>query len=296
MSTLTRRRLLTISAAALALPGRAALAAEARWQGQALGAHASLHIRHLSQAEAAPVLAEVEAELARLEAIFSLYRSDSALVRLNRRGRLDLPPPELLEVLTLARTAHAMTGGLFDPSVQPLFAAYAEAGAAGRPCSGAALERACGLTGFGRVAFDAEAIRLEPGMALTLNGIAQGFITDRIAGLLRARGLGEVLVDMGEIAALGTGWRVGIAGTARCVTLDNHAIATSAALGTVLDAGGRIGHIFHPGSGWAEPARAQASVIADSAALADALSTAAVLMPEAALRALEGDDIRVLTV
>ena len=294
MTALTRRRLLTISAAAMALPGRATRAAEARWQGQALGAHASLRLRHLGPVEAAPLIAEVEAELARLEAIFSLYRRDSALVRLNRDGRLDAPPPELLEVLTLARTAHAMTGGMFDPSVQPLFAAYAEAGVAGRDCTRAALERACGLTGFGRVAFDSAAVRLEPGMALTLNGIAQGFVTDRIAALLRARGLDDVLVDMGEIVALGGGWRVGIAGTGRRVTLANHAIATSAALGTVLDARGRIGHIFRPDTGWTAPARPQASVIADTAALADALSTAAVLMPDAALRALEDTGIRIL--
>ena len=42
-----------------------------------------------------------------------------------------------------------------------------------------------------------------PGMAITLNGIAQGYITDRIATLLQDAGMGDVLLDIGEVRALG---------------------------------------------------------------------------------------------
>ena len=41
------------------------------------------------------------------------------------------------------------------------------------------------------------------GAAITLNGIAQGYATDRVVDVLRARGLSTTLVNMGEIRALG---------------------------------------------------------------------------------------------
>ncbi len=107
----TRRRALFIGAvlvAGAALPSamlapRAFAAKPVRWSGQALGAHAEIELIGANEAEAKPVLAAVEAEIARLESVFSLYRQDSALSRLNRDGLLNDPPPELLEVLALSR-------------------------------------------------------------------------------------------------------------------------------------------------------------------------------------------------
>ncbi|MGL4279250.1 MAG: FAD:protein FMN transferase, partial [Albidovulum sp.] len=64
------------------------------------------------------------------------------------------------------------------------------------------------------------------------------------------------------------------------VPLRARALATSAPLGTVFDAAGKAGHILHPVTG--EPAARiwrAVSVSAPSAALADALSTAACLIP-----------------
>lgn len=300
MIRITRRSLFIGAVAAVPLLGRAARAAEARWQGNALGAHAEIHLRHLTDTEAAPVFAAIEAELARLEAIFSLYRDDSALARLNRDGKLEAPPPEMLELLGLASSVHAETDGLFDPTVQPLFRLYAEAGVAGRTVNPDSLAEALRLVGFEQVEFDTESIRLpRPGMELTLNGIAQGYVTDRIAALLRGQGFGDVLVDIGEIVALGQGpsgrgWRVGLAG-GEMLTLSDRAIATSAPLGTVLDAAGRIGHILHPQLGWVAPQQAQVSVIEASAGLADALSTAATLMSAAQIAAMARPGRRFIT-
>lgn len=289
---LTRRRALFIGAAAAASAslGTVARAATAEWQGSALGAHARISLRHLGQPEAAPVFAAIEAELRRLEAIFSLYRTDSAISALNRDGRLVAPPPEMLDILTLAASVHAETGGLFDPTVQPLFRLYAEGAGMVAP---EALEEALPKIGFDALRFDAAGIDfLRPGMGLTLNGIAQGHVTDRIAALLRAEGFRDVLVDIGEIAASGdgpsgSGWRVQIADGGPVLELSDRAIATSAALGTVLDQAGKVGHILHPRKGWIAPEHRQVSVVDETAARADALSTAAVLMPAADLRALE---------
>ena len=171
-----------------------------------------------------------------------------------------------------------MTGGRFDPTVQPLWQVLARALTQGRPPRAAELAAARRLIGFDRVAFDSASVTLSPGQRLTLNGIAQGYIADRVARLMRGDGVADVLIDTGEIVALGApgtgdGWPVTIAGETRARLLTGRALATSAPLGTVLDAAGKVGHILDPRGGTRTPALRQVSVSAPLAAVADALST-----------------------
>jgi thiamine biosynthesis lipoprotein len=286
---LNRRRFLAISAA-VGLAGPARAAPISRWQGVALGARASITLAH---PEADRIIAEARAEIDRLENVFSLYRRDSALSRLNATGALEAPPLELVECLGLAGAVHAATGGAFDPTVQPLWAAYAEASAAGRALSNAAREAALARVGWQGLRVDPARIAFaHPGMALTLNGIAQGYIADRVARLLEAERLTDILIDTGEIRALGGdprggAWLVGIECGDEPVPLRDRAIATSAPLGTVFDAAGRIGHILEPRTGFPAAAHFRSvTVTAPSAALADALSTALCLTgPEETARA-----------
>ncbi|TMV03372.1 FAD:protein FMN transferase [Ruegeria sediminis] len=281
MTQLSRRRFLTISAACAALPTGALAAPVARWRGTAMGAGASLRLEGLNEAQAAPIIAAVEAELERLELIFSLYRPASQLSRLNRDGRLNDPAPELLDVLSLCASLHAATGGAFDPSVQPLWLALARGDTADE------VARAKAAVGWHGVRVVTGAVVLsQPGLSgLTLNGIAQGAVTDRISGLLRSHGLTDVLVDMGEIAALGghadgSDWRVGLAGPdgtmRQRITLRDRAVATSAPAATVLAEA--QGHILDPRGGNA--LHRAVSVSAPSAAVADGLSTALCLVPK----------------
>ena len=290
---MNRRRFLMIAAgagalAALGAPRQAAAGVHV-WRGTALGAGARIVIDH---PDAERLTAVARAEIARLEGVFSLYRPDSALARLNREGFLFAPPFELLECLGLCAAVHAASAGAFDPTIQPLWAAQAEAWSADAP---PAPERLAALPrGWEDVRFDAGAIRLtRPGMALTLNGVAQGLIADRVAARLRAEGATDVMVDAGEIAAFGrapadmsgpgaSGWPITLAAGPR-LTLQDGGLATSAPLGTVFDAPGRQGHILDPRTGApAAPVWDQVSISAPSAALADALSTAACLMRDAA--------------
>lgn len=276
--TLTRRRFLNISAAAIAIPVAAKAGESARWQGVALGAPAAMILAGVTPRAARPVFAAIEAELQRLERIFSLYHPGSALVRLNTQGRLDAPPPEMLDLLSLAEAVHHATDGAFDPSVQPLWRARAE---------GADEATARALTGWNAVRFDAGSVRFDRvGMALTLNGIAQGYVTDRIADLLKSNGFGDVLVDIGEVVARGhradgAAWQAGIATPGGQlvgrVTLGDRALATSAAMGMVLPDG--RGHLISPAG--RAPRRALVSVSAPRAAVADGLSTALCLVEDA---------------
>ena len=272
---LTRRRFIAISAAlapSMALAQNSDLHVET---GIALGAKVTLRLEHPE----APQLATLAmAEIRRLEQVFSLYLPDSALVRLNRAGQLDEPPFELLECLALAGAVHAASAGRLDPTVQPLWRAEALAREAGASLSDPDRIAAAALIDWPSVRLEPEVITLRPGMALTLNGIAQGYIADRVAALLAENGLTRALIDTGEMVALPDGgWPVQL-DAGGSLDLRNRALATSTPLGMTFGGDGITSHILDPrtvrpvASAWRT-----VSISASSAALADALSTAACL-------------------
>ena len=165
------------------------------------------------------------------------------------------------------------------------------------------------LVDYRAVEVEAPEIRFaRPGMAVTLNGIAQGYITDRVATLLQDAGMTDVLLDIGETRALGhhpdgRPWRVGLRRAAepetvgRTVALAESAIATSAGIASPFDASGRHHHLFDPASGRPADGAGQVSVIAPRATMADALSTALAVLPPArvAACAVRFPEISVLT-
>lgn len=274
--TTTRRRFLCITAAALAAPSAALAAHTAHWQGRAMGAPARLTISGLAPKDARPIFAALEAELERLEQIFSLFRADSTLSWLNRTGRFVAPPPELFDVFFLADRLHRASGGAFDPTVLPLF----DAGTFGR-----AQARIFGLIGWDNVRIDPREISFaRQGMAITLNGVAQGYINDKIADLLRAHGLNDVMLDIGELQAKGEcplqrPWKARLFAADGAyqdhVVLRDRAVSTTRPNSVVRPGGGRQvvcpkGHM---------PYHSIVTVSAPTSALADGLSTALALVP-----------------
>lgn len=284
MTRLSRRRFLTIAAGLATLPTVPARAEPFEWRGIALGARARILIDH---PDAAAITADAAAEIERLERIFSLYRTDSALSRLNADGHLGAPPFELLECLSLCDGVHRATGGLFDPTIQPLWALFAQQFSAGRTPAADDIAATLARLGWNGVSADTDMVRLRPGMALTLNGVAQGFIADCVARLLTDRGLTDILIDTGEFRALGgtpngQSWPVNLA-EGGLVALKDRALASSSVLGTTFDSAGLVGHILNPLTGRpALPRWGLVTVTAPSAGLADALSTAVCLMPDRA--------------
>lgn len=268
-----RRRFLQIATAtALARP-----AAAQGWRGQAFGADLAI----LTDGPAP--MAAIRAEIAAIEATFSLFQ-DSELARLNATGR-GPGSARMRAVLALADRAHRATEGTFDPTVGALWSALA----AGR--DGAA-ERA--KIGWQQVEIATE-IRLAQGQRLTLNGIVQGHAADRVAALCAAQGLGRCLIDMGEFAALGGPFRIGLedptAGRIGQRSLTQGAIATSSPGALALPGGS---HILGPRG--ERPLWSTVSVEGPSAALCDAASTAFVLMDKPAItRAGRGMDLRAVT-
>jgi thiamine biosynthesis lipoprotein len=292
---ISRRRFIHISGAAagLALAGPAASADAAPdlmvWRGTMLGAVATMKIHHPDRREAERLVSAACTEARRLERLFSLYLEDSALVQLNRSGILVDPAAAFVELLAASLRYAEMTGGKFDPTVQPLWELYAghfakpDADPAG-PAT-AAIEAARARVGHRRVSVSRDRIVLTRGTSLTLNGIAQGYITDKVVDLLRAEGIGHTLVDMGESRAIGARpdgrpWQVGIADaempgrTRTVVPIVDRAVSTSGSYGFTFDAEGRFNHLFDPSTGACGHLYRSVTTIGLTATAADALSTA----------------------
>ena len=277
----TRRRFLAISAAFTSVP---ATSQAQSWQGRALGADVSLTIQGPRE-EAAAALKETRVLISQVERLFSLYEPTSSLVALNETGLLLQPGTLFTQLMAAADHAYLQTDGLFDPTVQPLWAALAKGGD---------LTLAREAIGWDRVQFDAAKITLGRGQALTLNGIAQGFATDVVSEALMARGLNKALVNIGEYRGLGGPWTLGVEDPVHGLlgrrNLTNSAIATSSPAATPL---GVDGHILH---GTARPQWSSVSVEAASATIADSLSTAMVLASRDQIGAIKKKtDIRRVT-
>lgn len=302
---INRRRAITILAGAASLPifgaqaNAASTASIAQWRGIALGAQAHIILDH---PDAERLLARSVAEIHRLEKIFSLYQADSQISQLNATGILENPAFEMVELLSICSGLHARTGGAFDPTVQGLWALYARQYSRGSAPSEAQIAKALVITGWQHLRISPQRINFDKaGVQVTLNGIAQGYIADKVTAILRAQGVQNVMVNTGEISAMGRSgvadfWPVTLANTDdEQVQLKDQSIATSAPLGTSFDAAKTHGHILDPRSGKPNGKWAQVSVISKTAAIADGLSTAFCLMEADEITKAKGrDEVRLI--
>ena len=292
---LTRRRVLTLCAFAAALPRRAAASGPGftRWRGLAFGADVAICIEDDDRESAQLAIADAVAEMRRLEQTLSLYLPDSALVRLNASGCLEQPPQALRDVLAAAMRVSEISDGAFDVTVQPLWEAHMRA-ARDTTRFELAVEAARARVGWRKVRLESHRVSFEqPDMAVTLNGIAQGYAADRVAFRLRSHGFRHVLADVGEYRAigghaLGHPWRLGIESPvplrslqsiADVVEMDDGGLATSSPFGTPFNRDASRHHLFDPQTGRSSASWASVSVIAATAMLADALSTAIAVAP-----------------
>src|SRR5690606_34295771 len=141
----------------------------------------------------------------------------------------------------------------------------------------------------------------QPGVEINFNAMGKGYALDRAAAMLAERGAHDYLWHGGRSSILARGrnhgddrecWSIGLQDPLRPQTrlgefhLRNRALGTSGGGTQFFEcAGRRYSHILDPRSGWPVEGVYTATVIADSAAEADALSTAAfVLGPAGAAR------------
>lgn len=241
----------------------------------ALGAAVTMTVLHADEDIANAALDAAFAELESIECVMSLYRPESQISRLNREGVLDTPDASLVEVLRFAAEVAETSGGAFDVTVQPLW-----------KLKGAKPDAdTLALVDWRKVELDANRIKLAPGMAITLNGIAQGFAADAAMRVIRQHGVEHALIDAGELSARGSNaekvpWRIGIQhprqreALAARAQLENRCLATSGDYETAFSDDLSRHHILDPHTGESPGELASVSVLAPTAMAADALSTA----------------------
>jgi thiamine biosynthesis lipoprotein len=265
------------------------------------------------------------AELRRVEAVMSRFRSDSDVGRLNAGGDGWVGiSPDTAEVLRAALGWAVRSGGRFDPCLGRLtclwdgvevgaeVAAGALTGgalAAGRGPAAPGPEDGPGGTGVRWRALEIDAehagarARLSFPVAVDLGGIAKGFAVDVAAEALRGQGVIDGLVNVGgDLVALGSDvsgepWRIGVRapddprGLAVILDVTESAVATSGDYVRFFESGGRrYHHLLDPATGASrETAMRSLTVRADRCMDADAAATALFGAPPEVARDVTAD-------
>lgn len=229
--------------------------------------------------------------------VMSLYRDDSNLTFLNTHAAAGFVSvrEDLFRVIQYAVEYAELTDGAFDATVGPFVRAWGFLKNRGRIPSTAEREHLRSLVGYRHLMLDPvrHAVRFEvPGMEIDLGGIAKGWVVDRAADLLRARGIERALVNAGtsSIYALGAppdqdAWPIGIRDPARqdqiaaVVALKDMSLSTSGSYERYVRVRGkRYAHIIDPRTGWPIEGMLSTTVVAPTALESDALSTAVFVM------------------
>ena len=220
-----------------------------------------------------------------VEQLMSLYRPDSQLSLLNRKGVLRNPHPDLVTVLRKSMVFSKLTEGAFDVTVQPLWNLYTRHAQSGSLPSENEIAKVRQRIGWEHVRIEEDVIFFDqPGMQVTLNGVAQGLAADFARQALEEGGIRDALIDAGEFNAIGSprrkdSWHIAVQhprqeGNIAKTELQGRCLSTSGDYGTKFSDDYRHHHLFDPRTGISPAELSAVSVAAPTALEADALSTA----------------------
>ncbi len=248
------------------------------------------------------------AEIARLDAVLSNYRTDSEVSLLGRGSGPRSLGEDLFLVLDRALRLARETRGAFDPTAGAVTALWRRAIQTGLLPPPDQLRQAVQRSGYEKLAFDRDlrtAEVLEEGLALDLGGIAKGYVLDRAREVLHERGVDCLLIEAGGDIVIGSappgsrGWRVDVAhigggdarGSDRRCTLVLHdaAVSTSGDEVQFLEVQGRrYAHIVDPRTGVGLSEARTVTVVAPDGLTADSLATALAVVDDVEIDRLLG--------
>ncbi len=230
--------------------------------------------------------------VALIERHLTVYRDDSEVSRINATAA-DGPvvaEASLFDLLVRCAELTERTDGAFDVAVQAQIRLWSRCRAEHSVPTDAEIAAAAAASGMRRVRLDPDARSVAfdaPGVGLNLGAIGKGYALDRCADLLTGAidayclhgGHSSVLARGGHAGA--DGWPVGIGNplfTTRrlgTILLKDRALGTSGSnVQFYRHEGRRYGHILDPRTGRPAGELLSATVLAPTAAEADALSTA----------------------
>ena len=278
--------------------------------GFALGTQVTIQVSHEDSDLAREAIANAFAAIDEVESSMSIYRPTSQLSQLNDRGELSQASQEFISLLALGQHISQKSQGAFDLTVQPLWALYRKHQQAGTQPTDDELKNIRQWVSWKHIRITGQTIQLRsPQTQLTLNGIAQGYATDRAREELAQAGIKHALIDCGELSPIGgrskeRPWKVGIQhpreedAFAALTGLRDRSLATSGDYASHFSADFAQHHIIDPRTGRSPSELASASVVARTATLADALSTTILVLGSVeGLRLIEQfDDVDALLI
>jgi thiamine biosynthesis lipoprotein len=234
-----------------------------------------------------------------LESQMTVYRADSEVMHINRDAATKpvRVEPRLFAVFQLAERLYRETGGALDITSGPLSEVWGFSRREGRVPTDADISAALERTGMQHVELDPAQQTISfrnAGTGVNLNSIGKGYALDRMAELLAAESVDDYLLHGGKSSVLARGnqpgaetpeWNIGLRHPLRQserlaeFSLLDQALSTSGS-GTqfFIRRGRRYGHILDPRTGRPAEGLYSATVVAPTAAEADALSTAFYVM------------------
>ena len=259
----------------------------------AMGTQVTVQVPALAEDAESSITAHVAHLFAQAELVFSRFRPDSELSRLNSAAGPFVVSDLMFDALARAADHARATRGIFDPTVGAALACagYDRSFAAGELDADAEPRRPA-IVPLGVDAWTLDpathTVQLGPGVQLDLGGLVKGLTVDRAAALLRGAGA----VDAGGDAVLrgagpdGEGWLVDVedpfdpASTVLTFRARDEAVATSAANRRAWRRGGlSMHHLIDPRTGApADTDLVQATVVAATAERADVLAKVAFVL------------------
>jgi len=244
-------------------------------------------------------------EISRLEQIFSSYRNDSDVARINAaagKALVDIRP-ETVEVMKKALFVAALTDGAFNPAVGALGKVWGPSGERGEVPPEAEIKKLLPYVDFRGITLeehDKKAGLKKEGMAINLGGVAKGYIVEKATVALKKAGVTRAIIHAGGDMAVfqkdtETPFTIGIQHPREKRLLAeafvyNGAIATSGDYERFfIKDGVRYHHILDPRTGFPARGAQGVTLIAKDPTVADALSTAVFVMgPEKGMALIEG--------
>ena len=253
--------------------------------GNAMGATFSIVLYGHDRAEMEAALDATFAEVGRLDAMLSNYRTESEWSEVNRRAAEEpvRVSTELFQLLSACLEYSRRSEGTFDIAVGPLMKLWGFYKGSGRLPSPEEVTEVLPDIGYRHVHLDANAqtVRFDrPGVELNPGGIGKGYAVDCMADVLRQRGFQSALVAGSESTMFGMGappsepkgWQVGIKDPrnlrrmADQVFLKDMSMSTSGSYEKFFREEGRTyAHIMDPRTGYPALRSGSVSVIAPRA-------------------------------
>ena len=239
----------------------------------------------------------IKAELLKVDASLSPFNKESVITAVNENQDVQLDDM-FKEVFNLAMDISKDTDGAFDITVAPLVNAWGFGFKNGSQPSSHQVDSLLQLVGYEKVSMvDGKVTKRDPRIMLDCSAIAKGYGTDRVARLLRSRGIQNYMVEIGgEVVTSGVNpdrvpWKIGVTKPTddslnighelqTVLNVTDKAMATSGNYRNYYFKGGKkFAHTVDPKTGYpVQHSILSATVLSKSCAVADAYATSFMVM------------------